>query len=277
MTVDVPQNLQAEADRLIEAVLAVVHSHTAQDFSSYKEAAIRRRIQNRMAATGAQTLESYLALLRSSRSEAATLAEQMIVKVSSFYRDARAFDVVRFEVLPRLVLSHGTESLRIWSAGCGNGEEAYTLAMLLEDQRLPGYVCATDMDEAALSIARTGVYRSEATSELPEELSRAWLRSAAPDQTTDVAVHCSVRSRVTFAIHNVLSLLRPDPLPFHLICCRNVLIYLKREEQQRVLRHLRSALAPRGFLFLGEAEWPTGAEPLFARHPSGARVFQALT
>jgi chemotaxis methyl-accepting protein methylase len=276
MTVELQRNPQTESDRLIEAVIAVVRRQTAHDFSRYREATIRRRIYNRMLAAGVPTLGSYLELLRNSRAEVAKLAENLTVKVSSFYRDTRAFDVVSREVLPLVARRRAGGHVRIWSAGCGRGEEAYTLAMLIEEQHLPGCILATDIDHNALSVAQTGVYSLDAIVGLPEDLSRTYCRSVSAAFPAHVAVGEVVRRRVRFRVHDMLSGTSPAPQAFDLICCRNVLIYLKREEQQRALRYFYRALAPGGFLFLGEAEWPTRAEHLFSRHPSGLRIFQTL-
>jgi chemotaxis methyl-accepting protein methylase len=276
MTAEIDAIARAELPEPFADVLALLRGYVPTDFSKYRDGTIRRRIENRMAAVGAESVAAYLTILRSSQSEVLKLAEQLTVKVSSFYRDRRAFHVLRTHVLPFLARTQRPDAIRIWSAGCGRGEEAYTLAMLLDEQGSPGYVCATDIDPAALAAARKALYRHDALTELPRELSEQYLHTAPGQVPTQVAVRENLRVRVRFSVHDLLAATRPDPLPFHLISCRNVLIYFKRTEQPRVLRRLHSALAPGGFLFLGEAEWPMGLEHLFVRHASGTRVFQAV-
>lgn len=249
----------APADVLVGAILAVLHARTGCDFSRYRPATVYRRIRNRMIALGIATLPEYLARLESVEDEALPLLERLTIKVSRFYRNPATFDLLRAHVLPRLARARAGAPLRIWSAGCGCGEEAYTLAMLLEEAGLPGAITASDIDPAAIGAARVAAYPEEALVELPSELRRRFLR---PLPGGRYGVDPALRARLRFVTHDLTG---AEPAPgegaFDLVCCRNVLIYLQREVQQRVLQRLCAALVPGGFLCLGEAEWPAALAP----------------
>lgn len=250
-----PDAVPAQADALVHAILAVLRERTGCDFSRYRPATVYRRIRNRMIALGIASLPEYLARLESAEDEALPLLERLTIKVSRFYRNRATFDLLRAQVLPGLARARAGSPVRIWSAGCGCGEEAYTLAMVLEEAGLPGFVIACDIDPAALAAAHRGTYPAQALVELPQELRRRFLRPIPGGER--YAVTGAVRERVRFGPGDLTA---PQPAPgegkFDLICCRNVLIYLQRDLQERILERVCDALAPGGFLCLGEAEWP---------------------
>jgi len=246
------ETLVPHADEIVDDIIAVVRQRTGIDFSQYRRATIERRIGNRMISIGASCMRAYLERLRADSEEAPRLLERLTIKVSRFYRNARTFDALAETTLPQLARARGGAPLRIWSAGCGRGEEAYTLAMLLDAAGLAGSVDATDIDAMALAAARRGVYRPDAIDELPPALMRAYLEPAGIDA---YRVRDAVRARVRFLVHDLTA----QPIgatPYDLICCRNVLIYFDRAAQQRAFGMLRIALATDGYLCLGEAEWP---------------------
>ncbi len=235
-----------------EDLLALVRGRTGVDFSGYREGTLRRRVANRMISVGAPSLDAYLEVLRASEEEAGRLLERLTVKVSRFYRNAAAFDLLRSEVLPTLRARLGPRPARAWCAGCGTGEEAFTLAMLLDDAGLFGTVHATDIDPSALAAARKGCYAKEAARELPEDLRARYLVA----RGDGVRVHARALWRVRFAVHDLLGDEPPPGAPFHLVTCRNVLIYLQPPAQERAEASLRRAMLPGAYLLLGEAEWP---------------------
>lgn len=245
----------------LEAILAVVWERRGIDFRRYRRPTIERRVRNRMLQVRAETYEEYLPHVLSDTGEVDRLIERLTIKVSRFYRDAAVFDRIATDVLPQLVERGAGRPLRLWSAGCGNGEEAYTLALLLaEAERIgayhPALVCATDIDPTALAMARRGCYREEALEELPALLADRYLvRESAPGGAL-FRVRDPLRVRVHFQVHD-LSRLAPPPGGggFDLICCRNVLIYLGQEWRHPAQCLLRDALLPGGYLCLGEAEW----------------------
>jgi chemotaxis protein methyltransferase CheR/two-component system CheB/CheR fusion protein len=240
---------------LMGAILGLVRSRTGVDFSRYRAATVERRIANRMISVGAGSFESYLELLQRSQDEARELLARISIKVSRFYRHCPTFDLLREEVLPRLAAERRAP-LRVWSAGCGCGEEPYTLAMLLEETGVPGEVVATDIDPAALGAAQVGLYPAEAAAELPRELASRFLVPLHDGGRARVGVREALRPRVRFVRHDLLFAAPPAGGAFDLVCCRNVLIYLQRPVRDEVLGSLRGAVRPGGFLCLGEAEWP---------------------
>lgn len=266
---------QSAHDTALAAILRVLHDRTGTDFSMYRPCTIERRVRNQMMLAGADTFEQYLKILRGDALEAARLLERVTIKVSRFYRNKSTFDWLRLKVIPDLGKAVPEGPIRIWSAGCGFGEEAYTLSMLLEEAGLPGYVVATDIDLSALRLALQGRYRRAAFDELPEELFERYIER--DDEAFRVAE--PVRARVRFAHHDIISG-RPPPgggTLFDLVCCRNVLIYLSRTIQEDVLHSLRARVRAGGILSLGEAEWPSASiAPSLEALPHQTHLFRAL-
>ncbi len=234
-------------------VVEAVRCRTGVDFSRYRRATVVRRIHNRMISAGIESLDEYAALLRGCPAEVGALLERLTIKVSRFYRDVRSFDVLRDDVLPTLARSC-TAPLAIWSAGCGRGEEAWTLAMLLEHAGIAGDIVASDIDPSSLADAAHAVYRADVLGDLPANLVRAYLE---PCRGSTYRVTEALRNRVRFVLHDLTTGVPPTGgPPFDLVCCRNLLIYLQPRAQADVFRALCGALAPEGYLCLGEAEWP---------------------
>jgi chemotaxis methyl-accepting protein methylase len=236
---------------------------------------VTRRVVNRMIFVGAQSFEQYLGLLLSDPREALHLLERVTIKVSRFYRNAATFDVLRHDVIPALQAAAAGRALRLWSAGCGCGEDPYTLAMLLEEQGTAGVVDATELDPAALAAAEAGRYPDAAAAELPQELRARYCRPA----PHGFEVADAIRRRVRFMRHDLIALVPPpgDGQPYDLVCCRNVLIYLAPGTKEQALHTVRDAVRPGGFLCLGEAEWPlrpiaASLQPLAHK----TRIFRAI-
>jgi chemotaxis methyl-accepting protein methylase len=251
---------EGEHEVAVAAILQLVRERTGADFTRYRQGTVARRIRNRMISVGVSSPDAYLTLLESSEDEAAALVHRLTIKVSSFYRNPECFDAIRTEVLPELAAARAGAPVRIWSAGAACGEEPYTLAMLLERAGLPGRVEATDLDPAALAAAEHGVYTPESVADLPAELASHFLESIGTPRGVRYRVRDEIRRRVRFALHDLTS---PVPPPgegaFDLVCCRNVLIYLGPEAQAEAISAVRAAVAPGGYLFLGEAEWPSAS------------------
>lgn len=241
----------------LASVLALVGKHAHIDFRSYKPTSLQRRVSRRMAVVHATTLEEYTHYLEEHPEEMAELVMSLLIKVTEFFRDPEAFSYIRREILPELV-ARGREtgrSLRIWSAGCATGEEAYSLAMLVAEMRGAEMsdwtvkIFATDLDENAVAFARRGVYPENVLRDVPPAyLDRYFERS---EQGRRVSK--SLRQLVMFGQQD---LARGVPFPrIDLVVCRNLLIYFKPELQQSVLDLFAYALHPsNGYLFLGKAE-----------------------
>lgn len=256
-------------------VLAIVHQRTGADFADYRAGTIARRVSNRMISVGAASVAEYLPLLEASPGEAQRLLERLTIKVSRFYRNRRVFDLLRSRVLPQLAAACGGAPLRVWSAGCGRGEEAWTLAMLLAELDVDGEVIATDIDRSALAIAHAGRYAASAVAELPAALAARYVHRDAAG-ADHVVVTDALRARMRFLPHDVLAGLPPPGPRFQLIACRNLLIYMQPALQQRVLYGIESALAGGGVLVLGEAEWiPAGLTSRLAVIDAPGRLFRS--
>jgi chemotaxis protein methyltransferase CheR len=259
------------ASQALAEILACVRGATGLDFSHYREPTMQRRVQTRMIALGIACPGDYLARLRADPEEARRLLERLTVKVSRFYRNAPVFDLLRESLLP--ALGRG-RALRLWCAGCGRGEEAYTLAMLLEERGIEGRVLATDIDPAALRHAFAALYCEDTIAELPADLRERFLVPRMNGLKWSVCE--AVRRRIEFCRHDLLGPLQPRAGSFDVVACRNVVIYLERDMHDRAVANLAGALAGDGILVLGEAEWPSPAlesslEPLAPR----LRVFRA--
>lgn len=256
----------------MQAILAVLGRKTGIDFGLYRASTIGRRVRNRMISVGSRTHEEYLARLREDDDEAQRLLQRVTIKVSRFYRNRVTFDALRTGVLSEIAERRQGAALTVWSAGCGFGEEPYTLAMLLDEAGIPGTVVATDVDTAALEQAAAGWFPASALVELPPELRDRYGRLAGGRYLIDAAL----RARVRFARHDLTASASPPFAgSFDLVCCRNVLIYFDRDPQQVALSRLCSSIRHGGYLCVGEAEWPLASlggmlEPL----PARTRVFR---
>jgi two-component system CheB/CheR fusion protein len=241
-------------------ILATLRSRTGHDFSLYKKSTVMRRIERRMAQHDVQDSEVYARYVTQHPEEVQVLFKELLINVTSFFRDPEAFQVLQRDVLPGLFKAtpEGAD-FRVWVAGCATGEEAYSIAMLLREladgaQFAPRVqIYATDLDDDAVAIARAGVYPAGIAQDVsPERLSRFFVKS-----DTGYRVTKELREMVVFAIQNVIK----DP-PFtrlDLLSCRNLLIYLEPEAQERLLASFHYALRPGGVLFLSPSE--SGGHP----------------
>ncbi|MQG94708.1 CheR family methyltransferase [Pseudomonas sp. MN1F] len=264
------------AEPLLDEILLQLRNATGHDFQHYKRATVLRRIERRLHVTGQTELGGYLRYLEQHSSEATALLGDMLIGVTNFFRDREAFESLERHVLPQLV-SQGEDNreIRVWSAGCSTGEEAYSLAMLvceqlaLEQRASKVQVFATDLDARAIGIARTGSYPEAIVTDVPPTR----LRQFFVKEDQHYRVRKEVREKVLFARHNLLS----DP-PFSqidLIVCRNLLIYLDREVQHDILQMFHYALRSGGYLFLGTSESADVAGELFVPVDKRNRIFRA--
>ncbi|HET8734579.1 MAG TPA: CheR family methyltransferase, partial [Anaeromyxobacteraceae bacterium] len=248
------------SEAALAAILEVVRRRTGTDFAGYRAATVRRRVMNRVLSAGAQTLEGYLPRLLVDPGEVGELVERLTIKVSRFYRNPLLVPAVAGALAQR-ARAAGDRPLRVWSAGCGRGEEAYTLAILLAELGQPclaGQVVGSDVDPAALRAAAAARYPSEAVVDLPPRLRAGHLQACGSGDA--LVVREGIRARVRLVAHDLTTEAEPpDGGGFDLVACRNALIYFRPAVQARVERLLLRALAPGGLLWLGEAEWPSRA------------------
>jgi chemotaxis methyl-accepting protein methylase len=262
---------------MVDEALLLVALRTGVDFTSYRRPMVERRVRNHMIALGTMETEAYLDRLRTSPSCVDGLLERLTIKVTRFFRDKAVFQSVA-RALPILANERPGMPLRLWSAGCGTGEEAYTLGLLLEATGTAGTVLATDIDPSAIAHAQRASYDRSRCLDVPPE----WQSFAFEDcHANRWTVRESVRARVRFGMHDLTSgrvvTEADDSHPtFDIICCRNVLIYLQREVQDRVLHFLTSQLRPGGWLVLGEAEWPANKDCALKPLQPSLRMFHRV-
>jgi len=258
---------------LSQAVLAQVRTRQGIDFTSYKTPTILRRLLRRVAATSTGTLTDYGAYLESHPEEYRRLVSSFLINVTEFFRDAALFDELRDRVLPDLIAGARArgEELRLWSAGCATGEEAYSLAILVAEAlgedpgRLTVRLFATDLDADAIAFARRGVYAASALATLPDNL-RARYFTPVDDSDGAYEVTKRIRNLVVFGEHDLGQ--RPPFPRIDLVVCRNVLIYFMPEMQTRALQLFAFALRPGGYLALGTSETSQATDGCFvAAHP----------
>lgn len=267
------------SDPLLDEILASLHDSTGHDFSHYKRATVLRRLERRLHVTGQTHLGGYRDYLQQHPEECRALLADMLIGVTNFFRDREAFEALQRHVMPALInddsVQEAAGEVRVWSAGCSTGEEAYSLAMLITEQlalerrEAPVQIFATDLDERAIALGRVGQYPDA----IATDVSAQRLRQFFVKEDQHYRVRKEVREKVLFARHNLLS----DP-PFSqldLIVCRNLLIYLDREVQREILRLFHFALRPGGFLFLGSSESADLAAELFVAVDKRNRIFRA--
>jgi two-component system CheB/CheR fusion protein len=261
----------------LNRILQVLHSGTGNDFSKYKRSTIGRRIERRMALQNIEEMEVYARFLKENPGEVQLLFKELLINVTSFFRDPEVFITLRKDVLPKLVAGKGPgETMRVWVAGCATGEEAYSIAMLLreimeENQRpFKVQIYATDLDHEAIAAARIGKFPVNISQDVPQER----LHNFFVKQENGYQVRKEVREMVVFATQNVIK----DP-PFtrmDLISCRNLLIYLEPELQDHILGIFRYSLNAGGILLLSPSESIGGSVELFRPlHPKG-KIFKAV-
>jgi two-component system CheB/CheR fusion protein len=256
------------------SICAILFERVGHDFSGYKEATFLRRVQRRMQVLGLSDIPAYVVRLQEDREEAMLLFRDLLIGVTTFFRDASAFAAVKQVVLPRLFEGKGAgDQVRVWVPGCATGEEAYSVAILLREHMdglsdLPKVqVFATDIDEPAIGTARAGRYPATLLDGLsPERRDRFFSR-----HENSYVVAKEIRDLCTFSAH---SLVRDPPFSrMNLVSCRNLLIYMDAELQATVIPAFHYALLPGGVLLLGSAETVTRHDGLFAPLEKEHRIF----
>jgi two-component system CheB/CheR fusion protein len=248
----------------INQILAQTKKITGHDFSLYKKSTINRRIQRRMLKHNFMHMAVYASYLKTHPDEARFLLNELLINVTSFFRDKEAFDCFEKEFLPALFKNKSDDdSLRIWVAGCSTGEEAYSIAILIYEQlqktkqRFDVQIFATDLDENAIHFARAGAYSTDQCL----GLSQAQLACYFTPHQNGHKINKVIREMIIFAVQNVVK----DP-PFtklDLLTCRNLMIYLESELQNRLIKTFHYALMPNGLLFLSPSESIGSNLPLF--------------
>ncbi|SDP46860.1 MCP methyltransferase/methylesterase, CheR/CheB with PAS/PAC sensor [Rhodoferax sp. OV413] len=266
-----------QTENALKKIFILLRTHTSHDFSQYKPSTIYRRIERRMAVHQIDALDDYVKFLQHTTAEVDALFNDLLIGVTNFFRDPEAFEVLETQVVPKLFEGKPAGAVvRAWSAGCSTGEEAYSIAILLQE-RLEALklsykvqVFATDIDSRAIATARAGLYPASIAEDItPERLARFF--TAEPDGSA-YRVHKSIRDMLVFSEHNLVK----DP-PFSkldLISCRNLLIYMGSDLQKKVMALFHYALLPGGMLFLGSSETVGELGDVFAVLDRKAKAYQ---
>jgi len=260
----------------LSKILMRIRSMTGHDFSLYKRSTINRRIERRIAVHGVANINQYARYLQEHPEEVQLLFKELLINVTSFFRDAEAFDVLKKNILPQL-LEHKPDNyvFRFWVPGCATGEEAYSLAIILRElmdnsrQEYKVQIFSSDIDEDSIATARTGSYPANISIDVSQErLRRFFIKEEA-----GYRIKKEIREMIVFAVQNVT---RDAPFTkLDLVSCRNLLIYLEPEMQGRLIPAFHYALKPNGILFLGPSE-SIGIYPdLFAQVNRKWKIFRS--
>ena len=268
---------QPKTENALKKIFILLRAQTGHDFSQYKPSTINRRIERRMAVHQVDGVDGYVKYLQQTPVEVEALFRDLLIGVTNFFRDPEAFRLLELQVIPKLFEGKAAGSvIRVWIPGCSTGEEAYSLAILLQERMdvlKSGYkvqVFATDLDSRAITTARTGLYPAGIAGDVsPERLAHFF--TAEPDGSA-YRIHKSIRDMLIFSEHDVIK----DP-PFSkldLVSCRNLLIYMGAELQKKLISLFHYALAPGGMLFLGTSETVGELGSLFAVLDRKAKLYQ---
>jgi two-component system CheB/CheR fusion protein len=267
----------AAAAASLSRIADILRTRTGNDFHGYKQNTFLRRVQRRMQVVQIDEIAAYVEFLRSDKDEAQHLFNDLLIGVTEFFRDKREFELLQTQIIPKIFEGKGVgQQVRVWVLGCATGEEAYSIGILLREhmaglESAPHVqIFATDIDGRALAAARVGRYRTNIEADMTSERLARWF-------VREGDTYCVVkelREMCIFSQHNVIK-----DAPFSkldLISCRNLLIYLNGELQNRVIPLFHFALLPERYLFLGNSENVTRHPKLFAPVDRRARIFRKL-
>ena len=266
-----------KAEGALKRIFILLRAQTGHDVSLYKRSTIARRVERRMAVHRIERLDAYVRYLQQNPLEVEALFRDLLIGVTSFFRDTDAFKALEEQVIPRLFASKSADAvIRVWAPGCSTGEEAYSIAILLQERMdvlkksFKLQVFATDLDRQAIERARAGLYSASIAPDVsPERLARFFVQEPVGGA---YRVHKRIRDMLVFSEQDVIK----DP-PFSrldLISCRNLLIYMGAELQKKLIPLFHYALNPGGFLFLGTSESVGEFTDLFATLERKSKVYQ---
>jgi two-component system CheB/CheR fusion protein len=239
----------------VQKIFSLIRNQTGHDFSLYKSNTIGRRVERRMQLHQIKNMADYVDFLQKNEQEVSTLAKELLIGVTSFFRDPDAYDTLQQKILPDFLKQKPNDYiLRVWVPGCSTGEEAYSMAIIIQEcmdninHPINVQIFGTDINESAIDIARRGLYLSNINVDVnPDRLKRFFIK-----EDDNYWVRDSIREMLVFATHNAIK----DP-PFtklDIISCRNLLIYFRPELQKKILPSFHFSLKEDGILFLGPSE-----------------------
>ncbi len=260
----------------LQKIIVLIRNHTGHDFSLYKKNTILRRIEKRMAILQVDSMAIYVTYLRNNPQEIDLLFSELLIRVTNFFRDREAFDVLKEKALPLLFKDRPPEHpVRIWVPACSTGEEAYSIAIIVQEyistlnQKYMVQIFATDIDREAIDMARTGLYPDSITVDVsPERLNRFFIKKPSAYKIKE-----EIRQMIVFAVQDIIK--DPSFTKLQMISCRNVLIYFDAELQKKVLPVFHHALKPGGILYLGSSETIGDHADMFSVVDRKWRIFRA--
>ena len=270
-------NHQENTEGLLEKIFILIRNQTGQDFSLYKRNTLYRRIQRRMQLYQIEVMGDYLIFLQKNDQEVATLAKELLIGVTSFFRDAEAYAILQNAILPPLLHDRPNDyTLRVWVPGCSTGEEAYSLAIIIQEclddikHHINVQIFGTDINESAIEAARRGLYLSGIKGDISEtRLNRFFIK-----EDDSYRIKKSIREMLVFATQNIIK----DP-PFtklDIISCRNLLIYFGPELQKKILPVFHFSLKEDGIMILGPSETAGQSDRFFTVLDKKWKIFRKI-
>jgi two-component system CheB/CheR fusion protein len=272
----VPEDKQLSA---LDKVFVLLRAHTGSDFSMYKRSTIYRRIERRMSLHQLDKLSNYVRYLRENSHEVELLFKELLIGVTSFFRDPHAWEHLKNELLPAFLKARADSGgvLRAWVPGCSTGEEAYSLAIAMLEvmhklgiNNLSLQIFATDLDREAIDRARQGIYPTNIAADVSAERLRRFFHQ----DERGYRVRKEIREAVVFAPQNLI--MDPPFTKLDILACRNLLIYLAPELQKKLIPLFHYALNPGGLLFLGSAETVGTHTNLFTPADGKTRIYRRI-
>lgn len=266
--------IQATDEDLMSQIFAILKSDTNVNYSFYKQTTILRRIERRMVVTHTRSLNEYVSYLKKNAEEAHVLSKEVLIGVTSFFRDPDYFEVLKAKVIIPLISGcSSADQIRVWVAGCSTGEEAYSIAILFSEAmeemqvRRDVKIFATDLDSDSIMFASRGIYSDN----IIEDVSISRLSRYFSRRGSKYAINPDIRRMIVFAQHNVFQ----DP-PFgklDLISCRNLMIYFQNVLQKNLFAIFHLALKDKGYLFLGKSESVGDFDDIFRVYSASEKIY----
>ncbi|MBN2644284.1 MAG: PAS domain-containing protein [Desulfuromonadaceae bacterium] len=273
-----PKSELAEKEQsTLEKVVILLRATTGHDFSLYKKNTLYRRIERRMGIHQLNRIADYVRYLQENSNEVELLFRELLIGVTSFFRDPTEWELLRDKLLPELLVERPEGGvLRAWSAGCSSGEEAYSLAISFKealDKVKPTanfslQIFATDLDHDAIELARQGFFPVNIAAQVSQQRLQRYFNQ----EESGFRIKKEIREMVTFATQNII--MDPPFIKLDFLICRNLLIYLEPDLQKRLLQLFHYSLNPGGLLFLGSAETVGNLSPLFATTHAKSKLFR---
>ncbi|NIJ45154.1 two-component system CheB/CheR fusion protein [Wenyingzhuangia heitensis] len=272
------ENKPETEETIFTLILNLIFKYFEIDFKEYKKNTLQRRMENRMNANNFTNLKDYHTYLNSNYEEVKKLKDDFLIGVTSFFRDEEVFEQLKTKVFPELVKKNinSNKPIRIWVAACSTGEEAYTIAILLDaylkkkEIDIDFKIFATDIDQRAINKAGTAIFLPKNINHISEE----YINTYFVKETKNVRIVKRIRERIVFSVHNLLK--DPPFIRMDLISCRNLLIYFESSLQKEVLINFQYSLYPKGFLVLGNSESLGEQSRFFNPISSKQKIYQCF-